>query len=189
MPTPTGSARFAKVLFKLLVLTMFTSYGSQLLAASKRIFIVRHAEVIYDENSTDPHLTEQGRKRAIELASLMQGKKLTHIFVTDYYRTQETAAPTAKSIDLHPLVENATSALVSVLLSEKIENALVVGHTNTIPEIISGLGVEGGIATLGEEQFDRLFIVTIEDLEHERVALLEEKRYGHQADLSEDRGL
>jgi hypothetical protein len=36
---------------------------------------------------------------------------------------------------------------------------LVVGHSNTLPEILKGLGVTEPV-TIGEDEFDSLFVVT-----------------------------
>ena len=38
-------------------------------------------------------------------------------------------------------------------------NVVVVGHTNTLPEILKGLGVTEPI-TIAEDEYDSLFVVT-----------------------------
>jgi hypothetical protein len=40
------------------------------------------------------------------------------------------------------------------------ENALIVGHSNTIPEMIRGLGGDA-VPTIDEKDYDDIFVVTV----------------------------
>ena len=106
--------------------------------AAPIIFIVRHAEKA-STGGKDPDLSVQGQKRADALAYILKDSQVTSVFVTEFKRTQETAAPTAKAAHVTPIVipANDIGALVEKLRALN-GNALVVGHGNTIPDLFKG---------------------------------------------------
>jgi phosphohistidine phosphatase SixA len=135
-------------------------------AGQDAVFLVRHAERAdaASGRSTkmggDPDLSEAGRARAVSLATVLKDAGITAIYTTELVRTRQTAAPLAKALGLTPTVVSAsdTAALVKALEVRK-GNVLVVGHSNTVPEIIKGLGVRSP-ASIGDDEFDNLFVVT-----------------------------
>jgi broad specificity phosphatase PhoE len=112
---------------------------------------------------SDPGLSEAGRARAESLAATLKDAGVTAIFVTEYRRTRETAAPLAKLLGVEPqaMPSRDTAALVARLKSAK-SNALVVGHSNTVPDIVKGLGVTSPV-TIAEADYHNLFVVTLGD--------------------------
>ena len=64
--------------------------------AAPVVFIVRHAEKA-STGGNDPDLSVEGQKRADALAQILKDSKITSVFVTEFKRTQETAAPTARA--------------------------------------------------------------------------------------------
>ena len=135
-------------------------------AAQGTIFLVRHAERADTvagappSMSSDPSLSDAGHARAASLATALKDADIRAIFVTEFKRTQETAAPLAKALGIKPttMVSKDPSALIQQL--KKIGgNALVVGHSNTVPDIIKALGVAAPVV-IGDNDFDNLFIVT-----------------------------
>src|SRR6476620_9144171 len=129
-------------------------------AAQSTIFLVRHAEKAGGE---DPDLTETGRARAESLATALKDAGITAIYTSEVKRTQQTAAPLAKALHLEPTMIAAKdrAALVAKLQSSS-GNALVVGHSNTIPEIIKALGIAAPI-TIADNDYDNLFVVLLEE--------------------------
>jgi len=129
-------------------------------AAQSTIFLVRHAEKAGGE---DPDLTETGRARAESLATALKDAGITAIYTSEVKRTQQTAAPLAKALHLEPTMIAAKDrdALVAKLQSSS-GNALVVGHSNTIPEIIKALGIAAPI-TIADNDYDNLFVVVLEE--------------------------
>ena len=128
------------------------------LAAQSPIFLVRHAEKA--DVSKDPDLSPAGRARAEALAVTLKSAGIRQIFVTEFKRTQQTAKPMAKAggIEVKAIPANDLPVLVSLL--QKAEHpVLVVGHSNTVPEIIKALGISGQI-TLKDSDYDNLFVVT-----------------------------
>jgi broad specificity phosphatase PhoE len=66
--------------------------------AQSTVFIVRHAEKADD--SKDADLSEAGRARAEALANMLRDSKISVIYTTEFKRTQQTAAPLAKTLGL-----------------------------------------------------------------------------------------
>ena len=132
-------------------------------SAQATIFLVRHAERA-DSGAggmaTDPSLSDSGRARAESLAAMLKDTKITAIFTTEFKRTQETAAPTAAAQHLTATTvkSDQTAALVAKLKTAK-GAILVVGHSNTVPEVIAALGVKPAV-TISDTEFDNLFILT-----------------------------
>jgi broad specificity phosphatase PhoE len=135
-------------------------------AAQSSVFLVRHAERADTGMSpapgADPDLSEAGKARAESLATVLKDANITVIFTTEYKRTQTTAAPLAKALGLTAKIVPAksTADLVKQIRAEK-GNVLVVGHGNTVPDIIKSLGVSTPV-TIPDDQFDKLFIVSRE---------------------------
>ena len=130
--------------------------------AAPVIFIVRHGEKA-STGGNDPDLSPEGQKRADALARILKDSQITSVFATEFKRTQETAAPTATSVRVTPTVVAAkdTAALVAKL-HQLNGNALVVGHGNTIPDIIKALGINSPI-NIPDDDYSELLIVTLGD--------------------------
>ena len=129
-------------------------------AAQSTIFLVRHAE---KSGGDDPDLTEAGRARAESLATALKDAGITSIYTSEVKRTQQTAAPLAKALHVEPTVVAAKdrAGLVAKLKSSS-GNALVVGHGNTIPEIIKALGIATPV-NIADNDYDNLFVVVLEE--------------------------
>jgi 2,3-bisphosphoglycerate-dependent phosphoglycerate mutase len=129
--------------------------------AQSTIFIVRHGEKT--DSSNDSDLSEAGRARAEALAKMLKDKNITAIYATEFKRTQQTAAPLAKTLGVTvttlPAKDNA--ALIAKLRSLN-GNALVVGHGNTIPDLIKALGISEPM-NIGENDYDNLFEIVLEE--------------------------
>jgi broad specificity phosphatase PhoE len=125
--------------------------------AQSTIFIVRHAEKA--DGSLDPDLSDLGKKRAKRLANVLKDANISKIFITELKRTRQTANPLAQLLGLTPQVvsSNNTTQLIAQLVASS-GNVLVVGHSPTIPQVISGLGITTPIQIL-EGDYDNLFVL------------------------------
>jgi phosphohistidine phosphatase SixA len=130
-------------------------------------YIVRHAEKEVAGSSTtmmnnDPPLTEAGKQRAEALKEVLKKKKIGYIFSTHTIRTRSTAEPVRAYFNLvtetyQPVPD---SAFISRLLSLK-ENVLLVGHSNTVDDLVNKLcGSVKISADLPDTAYDNLFVVT-----------------------------
>jgi len=134
--------------------------------AQNTVFVVRHAERADSGTgapammATDPDLSEAGRARAASLAIVLKDAQISAIFVTEFRRTQQTAAPLAKSLGITPtVVSSKDMAELTTRLKKAHGNALVVGHSNTVPDVIAALGVPTPVS-VSDTEFDQLFVVT-----------------------------
>ena len=135
----------------------------QLAAAQQNVrtvFLVRHAEKA--SAAADAPLSPEGEKRAECLASSLRDAGIKQIYVTDVMRTQQTAAPLAKALKIKPTILPAKdpNALIKNLVYTGGGNILVVGHSDTVPFVIARL--QGGtVAPIGENEYDRMFVMTV----------------------------
>ena len=129
--------------------------------AQSTIFVVRHAEKA--DATKDPDLSEAGRARAEALAKALRDANITAIYATEFKRTQQTAAPLAKALGITVTVLPAqdSTALIAKLRALK-GHALVVGHGDTIPNLIKALGVSEPI-NIAENDYDNLFVLVLHE--------------------------
>jgi broad specificity phosphatase PhoE len=147
---------------KALALFLLLFVSGSIASAEPVVVIVRHGEKAAN-GGTDPDLSSAGRVRADALARILKDAGITAILTSEFKRTQETAAPTATSAHLTPTVVPAkdTAALVTKL-HQLNGNALVVGHGDTIPNIIKALGINDPI-NIPDADYSELLIVTLGD--------------------------
>jgi len=140
-----------------LLLALFTMLSS----CTTTFYLVRHAEKA--NRTSDTPLSAAGHARAEALRDTLVSKNIEQIFVTNYLRTQQTAAPLATHLSITPTetFANQTSQLVQQLRAINGKNVLVVGHSNTIPVIIDSLMRSPQNVRITETDFDNLFKVKI----------------------------
>ncbi|MEA3274845.1 MAG: phosphoglycerate mutase family protein [Pseudomonadota bacterium] len=142
-----------------LALVIFTALS----ATAADIYLVRHAEKVND-GSKDPDLTVLGRERAANLAVVLKSAAIEKIFSSDYMRTLETAGPLAKALDLEiELYDPRDLEPLAAQLLKLEDNALVVGHSNTTPELVDLTGGDGGTPIVEEWEYDRLYLLQTEN--------------------------
>ena len=147
---------------KALALSLLLFVAVSVASAQPVVVIVRHAEKAAN-GGNDPDLSSTGRARADALARILKDSAITAIFTTELKRTQETAAPTATSVHVTPtLVAAKDTAGLVAKLHQLNGNALVVGHGNTIPDLIKALGINSPI-NIPDADYSELLIVTLGD--------------------------
>jgi broad specificity phosphatase PhoE len=135
-------------------------------AATTTVVLVRHAEKAPGAVK-DPPLDPAGERRAERLAQMFGEVKglgrLDAIYVTDTRRTQQAAAALASRLGVRPTVLPAADvkrAARDVLNDHRGGRALIVGHSNTVPEIVRELsGMTAPPMT--EDEYDTLYVVTV----------------------------
>jgi broad specificity phosphatase PhoE len=128
--------------------------------AQRTIVLVRHAEKL--DHTDDPPLSAAGLARAGALADLLRAAGVTEIVATEFRRTQSTAAPLAKRLQLTPDIVKAKDldGLVARLGRSPADAVvLVVGHSNTVPLILGRLGWKGTLE-LEDRDYDDVFVLT-----------------------------
>jgi phosphohistidine phosphatase SixA len=106
---------------------------------SPNIYVMRHLHT--PAGVPNAQLTAQGRAAAERLADWLKRDPPQTVLVSDTDRARDTAAPTATRYRSAILVYDPkdTPALVAQILAAK-GTVLVVGHSNTVPDIVAGLG-------------------------------------------------
>ncbi len=163
---------------------------------STTVILVRHAEKANNTVNTD--LSTLGLARAETLEKALRDRGVSAIFTTDFCRTAQTAQPLAAALNL-PLnvqviggvaagldtctpditvgsteldtqVGDAQALIDHILASHPRKVILVVGHSNTVPEMVTHLGIQSlcpdyfplvsGQCHIPEDQYDNLFVIT-----------------------------
>lgn len=150
------------------------------------VILVRHAE---KEPGGNPSLTDDGDARALELAEVGGEAGVSAIYATEWCRTVLTAKPLAEALglkiqvqndpngsilgpvcdpeipqdlveELPPYIDTPAMLVDHILTNNKRKAVLIVGHSNTVPDLIAELG-QGAFDPMGDLMtFDRLFVVT-----------------------------
>lgn len=128
--------------------------------------IVRHAEKATDD-ARDPSLSEAGHARAQALARLLADSRISAAYATPYRRTQQTATPTANAHGIN--ISTYDAAIPAAQLATELRathanggTVLVVGHSNTVPDIAAALSGQK-TDVMPESEFDRIYRVRIDN--------------------------
>jgi broad specificity phosphatase PhoE len=135
--------------------------------AQRAVFVVRHPEKASDSNEPGVPLSGAGQARARRLAAVLARAGVTAIYSTDMVRTLTTAEPLARTLKI-PVrkyaAKNATGEPNPAPLVQKLkaehgkDTVLVVGHADTIPSLLKGLGCPDPVE-IPAAQYDDLFVV------------------------------
>lgn len=139
------------------------------------VFLVRHAEKEEPYNTDDPPLTERGQARAAALLTQLTVDSVHALFSTDYRRTRQTLMPTAEAMqtDIRLYEAHDYTGLADRIRREHSgENVVVAGHSNTVLPIIEALGGEPPLDSIGHQDYDYIFKVSLENGQAEEVELM-----------------
>ena len=152
---------------KRLVVTLVLVAAASVASGQDAIILVRHAEKATDANEASVPLSDAGRARSTRLAQMLADAGVTAIYVTETDRARQTAEPLAKALKLGVRTyspRDAAGKLSAQILLDRLKldgasgTVLVVGHQNTVPDLIAGLGHRGKVE-IGDKEFDDLFVV------------------------------
>lgn len=150
------------------ILVLAAAFAYWNFATTTTLVLIRHAEKQIGSISDAP-LSPPGEVRAARLAQMFGDAaklgRLQKIYVTDTRRTQQTAAGLAQRLALTPeVVEGKVDAKAfarRLLRENRGGRALIVGHSNTVPEIVAALTGETGVPAIGDDEFDVMYVVTV----------------------------
>lgn len=134
--------------------------------ATTTVIVVRHAEKATDD-PRDPSLSPAGEARAQALAAALRDAGVAAVYSTELKRTWLTADPLAKSagltVEKRPMAGGDVPTYARELAKEVLarhagRTVLIVGHSNTVPEIVAQLG-GARPADLAESDFGDIFRV------------------------------
>jgi phosphohistidine phosphatase SixA len=137
---------------------------------STTVIFVRHADTDASMAGPDdvPPLNARGRQRAELLADFLENVDVTGsvnaIYASDKRRTQETAAPLAKRLNLDVQIADhldTAGFMRSMLRHHSGQIVLIVSHSNTIQPLIDELHGSKNLKPFASDEFNRLYVVTI----------------------------
>jgi broad specificity phosphatase PhoE len=137
-------------------------------ASPTTIVVVRHAEKSTDD-PRDPSLSAVGEERARVLSSLLRDAGVTAIYTTQYKRTRQTAEPFARQSGISIVERPANAANAGTYASDLAreiltrsagKGVLVVGHSNTVPEIVKALSGRT-VSPIADAEYDHIFVVVV----------------------------
>jgi phosphohistidine phosphatase SixA len=137
-------------------------------ASTTTVFVMRHAEkVLVPEDDPDPPLSPAGEARALELAQHFgrapKGQGLDAIIVSEFRRTQATVQPLANRIGVPVIVVPANDpaqAAKRALSENRGGRVLIVGHSNTVPDIVKELSGED-VGEMSDTEYGIVYVVAI----------------------------
>ena len=139
------------------------------------LVFVRHAEK--DSTGTNADLIPVGRGRAEALSKVLQSISFDIIYSTNRARTRNTAEPTAKSQKKAIILYDAKNAVEQTAFLEKLvamhgQKFFIVGHSNTVPQMMNllrGLDAEKDIPDL---EFSRIYIVSVKKMGEGKILMI-----------------
>ena len=141
------------IFLMLLLAVLFTS-------CSTEYYVVRHAEKAATPAS-DPLLSPEGMQRAAALRALLEKKSIKQIYSTATQRTMLTARPLSEALGI-PVQSYGPvpdAAFISKLKADK-KNTLIVGHSNTVDDLVNGLMGAEVLQDLPESVYTKMYVVT-----------------------------
>lgn len=152
--------------------------------SAREIYVVRHAEKVAPGDTTvkmmtamtatDPPLSEAGKVRAFVLRDELANKNIAHIFSTYTIRTISTAEPLSRRSGVKIQYYSSRDSLADAILGMR-GNVLVVGHSNTVDEIVNRLTQKQELSDLRDYEYDNLYLIR----QRGKRLVLEKKKYGY----------
>lgn len=156
--------------FTLLILSLYgcknnkAEKNTQILSTTDVVttyYLIRHAE---KQDGKDPALTEKGEQRAQFWAQHFSKDSLDAVYSTDTKRTMETARPTAEEFNLHVQKYDPSKMYDASFKKETAgKKVLIVGHSNTVPELANEIMGKKEYDDIPMTEFGRLYTIRIKN--------------------------
>lgn len=123
-------------------------------------YFIRHAEKV--DSSKNPDLSEKGIERAQQWKALFSEINFDSVYSTDFNRTLQTIQPIIAGNN--QLLKIYNPKMIDVELFKKEtqgKTILIVGHSNTVPNMVNQIIKENKYVDIAENQFGNLYIITL----------------------------
>jgi broad specificity phosphatase PhoE len=140
----------------LLILVMFFS------SCTTTYYVVRHGEKEAQaaNMSSDVSLSPEGSERAHALKHALKNKHIQYIYSTNTIRTKSTARPLAETLGVNLETYDARdTGFVTQVKKRGKGNAVIVGHSNTVDDIVNSFLGKTILQDLPETSYGDLFII------------------------------
>jgi broad specificity phosphatase PhoE len=127
--------------------------------------LIRHAEKA-DDGTNNPGLTTEGTERADRLSALLTDTDVAAIYSTPFKRTMSTVTPlaSAKGLDIQEYNPRGQEFIKTMLKDNAGKTIVVSGHSNTTPVVANILLGNKQFENLTEDEYGKIFIVTVSSL-------------------------
>lgn len=137
-------------------------------------FIVRHAEKD-TTGGTNADLNAVGRGRADALVHILKKVHVHKVYSTDKPRTKNTAKPLAvfkrRPVEIYD-AKMQKELLESLIKIEKGKNIFMVGHSNTVPQLVNILRGSDVEKDLSDNDYSTMYIVSVKHIGEAKVQVL-----------------
>jgi broad specificity phosphatase PhoE len=141
-------------------------------ADSTTVIVIRHAEKDPGD-AVDPPLSAAGEARAALLARTFGNAKdlgsIDAIYISPALRNRMTAAPLALALGIAPIVaptDDPKGLARRALREHGGGRVMIVGHLDTVPEIVAALAGRNDIPKIEEQDYGVMYIVTVPRIGH-----------------------
>jgi 2,3-bisphosphoglycerate-dependent phosphoglycerate mutase len=124
-------------------------------------YIVRHGEKeAATSMSSDVKLSAAGEERAEALKQVLKNKHIQYVYSTNTARTKGTVRPLAETlgVDLETY-DPRDSTFIDRVKKRGKGNAIIVGHSNTVDDIVNGFFGKHLLSDLPDNAYGDLFII------------------------------
>jgi len=136
--------------------------------AADKIYVMRHLQ---KADGNDPSLSAEGAANAQRLVTTLGNRKIKAIFATPTKRAVETGEPLAKALELDVTSYDPKDPAALKKAVDAIKGAaLIVGHSNTVPDIVTQFGGEQ-VGPLADTDYGTVFVVTPGKTKVERIEI------------------
>lgn len=137
------------------------------------LILIRHAEK--EAEGENPRLNSLGTARAERLKDILLPLKPERIYTTSFNRTVLTSMPLAKAIkkpNMHYKPKKYHDLFDIVFEEHKVQKAVIIGHSNTIPKMLNLLVGEDRYEDLDEKEYSKMYLVQTKGLGESEVTEL-----------------
>ena len=126
-------------------------------------YLIRHDEKdMTDLKAEDPYLNVEGLQRAGRWADYFESYQIDKIYMTKYLRTKQTISMIAQQKAIIPTLYDPHNVPMDDFLKETNgKKVLIVGHSNTIPNVVNALIGKEEYEDMDDNDNSTLFKVTI----------------------------
>lgn len=137
-------------------------------------FIVRHAEKD-TSGGTNADLNPIGRGRANAFVNIFKKIRIHKVYSTDKPRTKNTAKPLAASkrrpVEIYD-AKMQKELLESLMKIEKGKKIFMVGHSNTVPQLVNILRGADVEKDLDDSDYSTMYIVSVKKIGEAKVQII-----------------
>ncbi len=125
-------------------------------------YLMRHADKdTINGDKNDPPLTEEGKKRAENWAEYFSNETINAIYTTNYDRTMHTIFYLARDKDISAEIYYPGQLFDNEFLKKvQGQNVVIVGHSNTIPQMVNKMIGEEKYSDIDDDDYNNLYVVT-----------------------------